>query len=168
MEVLMPDGKGGTEFSKNRTLHIILDEKDKIYWYNGLANPLKPPLPEIHEADFSKEGIRKILLHRNKDLFTKVELLNQDITKGKIVMPADTVKKRVREMRSKDIVGPLVLVKATDKAKYGNVVDIIDEMAIANIARYAIVDMNKVEQKMLADYKTAHEITNKLSTSFYK
>ena len=29
------------------------------------------------------------------------------------------------------------MIKATDKAKYGNFVDIIDEMAITNAAHYA-------------------------------
>jgi hypothetical protein len=36
--------------------------------------------------------------------------------------------------------------------KYKNIVDIIDEMAICNIARYALVDINAVEKKMVADF----------------
>jgi hypothetical protein len=31
-------------------------------------------------------------------------------------------------------------------------VDIIDEMAICNVARYALVDINAVEKKMVADF----------------
>jgi hypothetical protein len=41
------------------------------------------------------------------------------------------------------------LIKAGDGVKYGNIVDLVDEMAICNIARYAIVDLNKPEKKML-------------------
>jgi hypothetical protein len=36
--------------------------------------------------------------------------------------------------------------------KYKNIVDILDEMAITNIAIYALVDINDVEKKMVADY----------------
>ena len=51
--------------------------------------------------------------------------------------------------------GPVVLIKAADNVKYRNIVDIIDEMAICNIARYALVDINPVEKKMVADYLAA-------------
>jgi biopolymer transport protein ExbD len=158
MEIVMPDKKPGpeTKIPKWRVLNIILDENDKIYWYSGNANPLEPPLPEIQETDYSKDGIRKVLLHRNKDLFVKIEQFNQNVVKGKIVMPHDTATKRVKEFKKDDQKGPIVLIKATDKVKYGNVVNILDEMAITDVARYAIVDLNKIEKKMLADYKKLH------------
>src|SRR5512140_2231352 len=58
------------KISAERTLNIILTEGDKVYWYNGLIEP-KKPLPVMTKTDFSKDGIRKVLLARNKDLFTK-------------------------------------------------------------------------------------------------
>jgi biopolymer transport protein ExbD len=159
MEIIMPDknkpGKSD-EIPKSRALTIILDENNKIYWYAGLANPLKPPLPEIHETDYSKDGVRKLLLHRNKVLFTEIEQLNQDVAKGKVSLKTDSVKQRLRNFKKSDKTGPIVLIKATDKVKYGNVVDIIDEMSIADISIYAIVDMNKIDEHMLADYKASH------------
>jgi len=39
--------------------------------------------------------------------------------------------------------------------KYKNVVDIIDEMSITNIASYALVDINHVENKMVSNYFAA-------------
>ena len=45
--------------------------------------------------------------------------------------------------------GPIILIKADDKAKYKDVVNIIDEMAICNIASYAVVDITPVELGML-------------------
>ena len=35
----------------------------------------------------------------------------------------------------------VVLIKPTDQANYKNVVDILDEMNICNIKRYALVDI---------------------------
>lgn len=37
----------------------------------------------------------------------------------------------------------MVLIKPTDEARYENVVDILDEVDIANITRYAIIGVTK-------------------------
>ena len=46
--------------------------------------------------------------------------------------------KRFQNNEVKDLI---VLIKPEDKTKYKNVVDILDEMQITNIARYALVDI---------------------------
>ncbi len=68
-------------------MHIILIEGDKVLWYNGLADPTKPPLPTLTETDFSNEGIRRVLLQRNKNLFLEIEEMNKDVTEGKLEIP---------------------------------------------------------------------------------
>jgi biopolymer transport protein ExbD len=78
--------------------------------------------------------------------------MNTDLTEGKLVLPRDSVTARRKRMMTRDKIGPVVLIKAADNVKYKNVVDIIDEMAICNIARYALVDINSVEKKMVADF----------------
>lgn len=159
MEIVLPEKDDPTETPENkpkvdssRALNIILIGDDKVLWYNGLANPAKPPLPRIHETDFSDDGIREILLQRNKDLFTKIETMKQDVITGKIVMPRDSVdSQRKRYMRA-DKAGPVVLIKAHENVKYKNIVDILDEMAITNIALYALIDINDVEKQMVNNY----------------
>jgi biopolymer transport protein ExbD len=155
MELVLPDKdkpKEAPKVEKSRTVNIILDEKDKVYWYNGMIAPGEPT-PEMHVTDFSKNGIRQMLLHRNKDLFQKIQALDDDILRGKKVLPKDTIESIKKHLRKEDKEGPVVLIKATDLAKYGNMVDVIDEMAIANISRYAIVDMSAAEKKLLDSYK---------------
>jgi biopolymer transport protein ExbD len=165
MEIILPD-KNNTDpppqVKEDLTYHIILDENDRVFWYNGIADPRKPPLPTIYESNFSKDGIRKFLLDKNEKTFTKVEQLLTDVETGKIVLPRDSVNSRIRAIKGeyKDI-APIVLIKATEKAKYGNMVDVIDEMAITNIATYAIVDISPVEVKMVEEYKATHENPNK-------
>lgn len=157
MEIIMPDKDtkdDKTEAPKvddSRVVNVILDENDKIYYYNGMAAPGKP-LPELVETDYSKDGIRKVLLHRNKDLFQKLKDLDEELAKRKENTPKDTVARMIRDLKKKDNAekkGPVVLIKATEKSKYKNMVDIMDEMAITNIVVYAMVDMSKEEQKML-------------------
>ena len=48
---------------------------------------------------------------------------------------------------------PIVLIKAADGVKYRNIVDIMDEMVIANVARYTLVDINPVEKTMVTNHK---------------
>jgi biopolymer transport protein ExbD len=154
MEIVLPDKpKPGDPtpppIPKYRAVNIILDENDRVFYYKGLADPTKPPIPELIESDYSKDGLRKMLLDRNKILFKEIETLNNEVLKGKKVMSRDSLTKAVRELKKNDKLGPIVLIKATDKAKYKNMVDVIDEMAISNIARYAIVDINGFEKKLL-------------------
>ncbi|MBP1668410.1 MAG: biopolymer transport protein [Bacteroidetes bacterium] len=156
MEIVLPEKTNEpskTEIPKWRAVNIILDENDRIFYYNGLADPTKPPIPTVIETDFSKDGIRKMLLERNKVLFKQISDLNNDVLTGKQVMSKDTLDQRLRNLRTYDDVGPIVLIKATEKVKYKNIVDIIDEMAICNIARYSLTEMNSFEEKLLAKAK---------------
>jgi len=146
-----PDDKEA-QIPKWRAVNIILDENDKIYYYTGLLQ--KPPFPELIETNFSKDGIRKYLLFRNRSLYKLVDSVNTEALKSKKPIPPDTLAKKIRDLKKSDKVGPIVLIKATDKVKYNNIVDIIDEMAICNIARYAIVDIDPQELKMLEQLKS--------------
>jgi biopolymer transport protein ExbD len=157
MEIIMPDPNqeiddNRPQVAKDRALNIILVEDNKILWYNGLADPTEASLPTLYETDFSDDGIRKILLQRNRNLFTQIETLNEDVITGKIELPQDSIQERIRNYKRADKNSPVVLIKAGENVKYKDMVDIIDEMAITNIASYAIVDINNVEKKMVSDY----------------
>jgi biopolymer transport protein ExbD len=159
MEIVLPkkdktpeDQKNKPQVDSSKALNIILIGDDKVLWYNGLANPAKPPLPTLHETNFSNEGIRRVLLQRNKDLFTKIETMKEDVVTGKITMPRDSIEAQARRYKRQDKTGPVVLIKAHENVKYKNIVDILDEMSITNIALYALIDINDVEKKMVNDY----------------
>jgi len=160
MEIVLPDkikDPHPEPIPKYRVVNILLDENDRVYYYNGMLD--KPPYPELTETNYSKDGIRKLILNRNKLLFKTVDSLNTEAIKGKKIIPIDTLKKMIRAAKKKDKSGPIVLIKATDKAKYKNMVDVIDEMAICNVAIYSIVDLNKQEKKLLEDAKKNAPIT---------
>jgi biopolymer transport protein ExbD len=154
MEIVLPnkpkEGEKPPEIDKDRALNIILIEGDKVLWYTGIADPKN--MPVLNETDFSKDGIRRVLLKKNKDLFLEIENMNDAVTRGTLVLPMDTVTARRKKMMTNDRKGPVVLIKAADKVKYKNIVDIIDEMAICNVARYALVDINPLEKKMVVDH----------------
>lgn len=160
MQIILPEERNkddiAPEISETRALNLILIGNDKILWYNGIADPTKPPLPVLNVTDFSKDGIRKLLLQRNKDLYKKIALFKKDVIEGKIEMPQDSVESRILEMMRDDKVGPIVLFKATDEAKYRNFVDIMDEMVITNVRRNSLVDINPVEKMMVRNFLIAN------------
>jgi biopolymer transport protein ExbD len=137
------------EISAFRTMNILLTGDDQVYYYIGIADPKKPPLPTLVKSDFSKDGIRKILLSKNKDLFTKIAEYRDLRLTGKLIVADTTADNEIKRMKKEDGKGPIVLIKADDKAKYKDIVNIIDEMAICNIASYVVVDMSPVEKTML-------------------
>jgi biopolymer transport protein ExbD len=143
------DPKNAPKISAERTLNILLTEKSEVFYYQGMADTKKLPLPQLIKTDFSKDGIRKVLLIRNRDLFTKIAEYREKRLKGLIVVADTTADNEIKKMKKEDKHGPIVLIKADNKAKYKDIVNIIDEMAICNVASYAIVDMSPVELDML-------------------
>ncbi|MFN8258620.1 MAG: biopolymer transporter ExbD [Bacteroidales bacterium] len=154
MEIVLPDTGGEqSPVPKDRTLNILLSGEDKVYYYIG-----KPPLTDeenkatlakLQKTDFSEFGIRKLLLNKNRLLYEKIDSVNAALVKGEISLSQDSVNKIIKALKKKDKVGPIVMIKADNKAKYKNIVDIIDEMAICNVARYAVVEINDFEKLML-------------------
>jgi biopolymer transport protein ExbD len=154
MEITMPDKtqkddpKDAPKIEANRTVNILVSGDDKIYYYFGLADP-KLPLPQLISTDYSKDGIRKMLLQRNKTVFIAVTELRDKVIKGEEVMADSTLTRRVKEIKKSDKNAPIILIKADEKAKYKNLVDIIDEMAICTVANYAVVDIAPIELQMI-------------------
>jgi biopolymer transport protein ExbD len=65
MEVNMPDKtekKEETPLKESKAMTIILGEDNKVYWYMGLTDP------KVELSDFSAEGIRKVVLKKNKEV----------------------------------------------------------------------------------------------------
>ncbi len=140
--------KDQPKISAERTLNILLAGNDEVFYYKGQPTPEKP-MPQLVKSDFSKDGIRKLLLNWNRDLFTKITEYRDKRLTGEIIVADSTFNNTIKEMKLDDKKGPIVLIKADSAAKYRDIVNIIDEMAITNIASYAIVDIGQVEVMMI-------------------
>lgn len=155
MEITMPEKSDTTKpkdqpkIAAERTINILISGNDAIYYYIGLADPNKPPLPQVIKSSYGPEGIRKFLLEKNENVFKQVTDLKEKVIKGELVMADSTLNRRIKEIKKSDKHSPIILIKADDKAKYKNIVDVIDEMAICNIAQYAVIDLAPIELKML-------------------
>jgi biopolymer transport protein ExbD len=162
MEITMPDRNDKTKpdeqskVSKDRTYSIILSENDRVYWYWHNDVPENSPdgtIPTVnmwHKTDFSKDGLRKVLLKLNEKVFTEIYKLKDKVKKGELVMIDDSLNAQIKRIKKSDRKSPIILIKADPKTKYKDIVNVVDEMAICNIGGYAIVDMSKEEEAILA------------------
>ncbi|RKR05252.1 biopolymer transport protein ExbD/TolR [Flavobacterium sp. 90] len=108
----------------NRIITVLLDDNDKIVTYSGL---LYAPIANPKEFNYGKNGIRQELFKRRKNI------LEYSTAMGK---PRN---------------GPIVIIKPSKKSNFKNLVDILDEMAIAKIETYTIVnDFTPEESNLLA------------------
>ncbi len=109
---------------ENRSYTILLGDDNKLICYMGL---LEVPKIAPKKLEYGKNGIRQELLKQNK------KMLNYSAQIG-------------RPGR-----GMVVIIKPSKKSNFKNLVDILDEMAIADISTYAIVnDFTPEETKLLA------------------
>jgi len=112
MEITMPEkpkpDDKPPEVNEKKVLTLVLGANDKVYWYVGITEP------EAKKVDFSKDGIRKVLIEK---------------------------KAEIRDL--------IVLIKAMDDSKYKNMVDILDEITITSIQRYAIVDITSADKEIV-------------------
>ena len=67
-------------------------------------------------------------------------------------MNEDTLKSRIVDIKGKKY-ALMVLVKTDDKAKYKNVIDIIDELNICLIGKYALVDLDTREYALINNFQ---------------
>jgi biopolymer transport protein ExbD len=116
MEINMPDKTKDNETMKvkeSRTLSLVMTKDDKIYYYQGVEDPV------LEQTDFSPNGIRKVLLKKKKEIMAST---------GE---------------------GPIVVIKSKKDARYGNLVDILDEMSITGIEIYALVDITPEDEQLV-------------------
>ncbi len=136
----------------NNALTFIMTKDDGIYYYygafitEGAPNPLGKPNTILTKTDFSSGGLHKILLEKNKPTMDAIDALKGKLIKKEI---ADTTYKRLANREKGDPKALTVLIKADDQAVYKNIIDIIDELNICNIGKYAVVDMGAKENELL-------------------
>lgn len=128
MPLAMPDTEkepqpdDNLKIDESRMVTILIGKDNKLMWYRGR---FEAPKEAPTEAVYGKNGIRKDLL--------------KQVAIGKAIATQD----------GKPDQGLIVNIKASDKATYKNLVDILDEMAITKPQLYAIGDITPAEIDLL-------------------
>jgi biopolymer transport protein ExbD len=104
----------------SKSLTILLGANNKVSYYEGIGNdPSHPPIVK-NSSYANNHGIRDVIIDKRD---------------------------RVMQMHKKDDL--MVLIKADKHASYKNVVDIMDEMLINHVGRYAVVDITAEDEAFL-------------------
>ncbi len=134
----------------SQTMSVLLTKNDRIIWYMGVDSASVPPQTTI--ADFSQNGsksIHKVLLEKNKLVADQVRLVEDSVKRGLIKDNEEEIKRHKAWVKAAEKKGLIVLIKPDSTSKYKNLVDILDEMLITNVARYAIVDLSESEKELI-------------------
>ncbi len=154
MELSMPSKDKVAEEEQNKVkastaVTIILGAENKVFYYFGIGTEEQEP--QVIETSFAPDGIRRVLLQRNQEVVAQMKQLKEQMTNR--IITEEEFKKKASEIKSNKT-APVVLIKSTDEATYENLVDILDEMQICNIARYAIVDITDYDKGLIAKLST--------------
>lgn len=162
MEISMPSRdkvaeEEQTKVKESLAITLILGADDAIYYYQGLPdyNNYQTLVPTTYFAD----GLRALLLNQNKKVVAGMNALKKDKLNRKITQ--EEFEKRAAEIK-KDKSSPVVMIKATDDSSYKNLIDVLDEMQICNIGRYAIVDLTEGDQFLLQNYKSQGKLSEQI------
>ncbi|MFC4815824.1 ExbD/TolR family protein [Flavobacterium sp. GCM10023249] len=115
-----PEDEKPIDVADDRTMTILLGENNKVKWYYGRVDS---PIEGPSESTYGRAGIRQEILKKVQSVPAKYN----DKTKGLIV-----------------------IIKMDKKTNYKNMVDILDEMAIAKVPTYALVDISPEEKALLS------------------
>ena len=144
-----------TKVPAEHTLNVLLTKNNVVYWYFGMADPNKA-LPALNKSNYSKDGFRKVLIEQNNKrhkMFNQIETWRKEKDSGK--MEEKDYKEKVKAYRAQYKTSSLIVLLKPDKeAKYKNIVDALDEMAICNIGSYALLESNPIEDQMITNANT--------------
>lgn len=134
----------------NNALTFIMSKDNSIYYYAGefysTNNDKGKPPTVLIKTDFSKDGLHKLLLDTHKPTIDVINDLEGQYKRKEI---ADTTLKRLVNKAKGEKDALTVLIKADDKATYKNVIDLIDELNVCLVGKYAVVDMMPTELELL-------------------
>ncbi len=160
MEISMPSNdKDITEEQMNKVkasqaLTLLLGDEGKLYYYEG--EPDYKDYSSLKETTYDADGLRALLLRKNYDAVMKVRELKQK--KANLEITDEECKKQISEVKSgKDT--PTVIIKATDKSTYKNLIDALDEMQICSIGKYVIVDIAEGDLFLIDNYTSQGELS---------
>ena len=149
MEIAMPSKdkvseQEQTKIKASRAVTILLGKDNQVMYYEGTRENDVDPV--VTKTDFSPSGIRKFLIQKNYQINIKIRDLKIELAEKKI---SEEQFNNQRDELMADKMAPIVLIKATDESSYRDLIDILDEMAICNIGRYAIVDITPFDLELI-------------------
>jgi biopolymer transport protein ExbD len=149
-QMLTDDEKNKVKDSKAIT--VILGADDKVYYYFGKITKESYD----YNAGFLKEttyspqgGIRDVFVGRNGDAIRQIVELKTKKVKNEIT--DDAFKEAVSKIKD-DPNGVVIVIKPSDESTYKNMIDMLDEMQICGVGKYALIEMSDGDTYLLRNH----------------
>ncbi len=113
---------------ESKVLTLMLGANDKVYWYEGITDA------KLDSTDYSAEGLRQVILNKMDKVKNQFGLEDYEDFKTK-------------EPKKGSFTN--VIIKPTEDARYKNLVDALDEMAICKVRYYVILDISDLEKAFI-------------------
>lgn len=143
MDLYMPkdtDEKDQNKAKESGSLTLLLGKNDVVYYYEGI---LAEDASNFKTTTF--KGIRDVIINKKND----VKKIHQHDDQCEQLRKNAQAKKDPDWQNAcldRDLV---VVIKPDDEATFKNTVDILDEMTINEIKRFAMVDIFPVEKELI-------------------
>jgi len=122
-----------TTLNKPQTMELTMPEKPKG----------DEKLPEVNE-----KKVVSIILGADNAVYWYHGITDPKVEKTDF---SDTGIRKILMEKDKEIPGMIVLIKPGKDSKYKNVVDILDEMNITNMKRFAMVKITPVDEELVKE-----------------
>ena len=125
---------------KSGALTVMLGKENHVYYYEGELDESASNFKSITWAE-----LRDIIIRKKKEIVAKY------VTDPKCEQEAMTERKKTADEARKSCSQQdfFVIIKPNDESTYQNAVDILDEMAINEVERYAIVKISDTEKELI-------------------
>ncbi|MFI5130737.1 MAG: ExbD/TolR family protein [Chitinophagales bacterium] len=146
MDLNMPketDEKDETKIKQSGALTIMLGKNDQVYYYEGELTQ------ENASAIFKQttfKGIRDVIIKKKQDVIKSYQAGDPKDEEIKQKAKDRGDKNWERAAMDKDFV---VVIKPDEEATYKNTVDILDEMTINAVKRFAMVKISPTEKDLI-------------------
>lgn len=117
---------------ESKVLTLLLGANDKVYWYEGISDA------KLDSTDYAAEGLRSVILNK--------------MDRVKEIFGLQTYKRKNKEGVEEEFNDGSyinVIIKPMKDARYKNLVDALDEMAICKVRYYVILDVSKLEEQFV-------------------
>lgn len=140
-----PEHRG--EIGDSQATTLLLGKDSKVYYYFGKPDYDNPQT--LIETDFSNNGLRSVLLNKNRYTIARIQELKKKRQRKEIT--EEQMKEKISDIK-KEKGGQVVVIKPTDASTYKDLVNALDEMQICGIGRYAVVDIEEGDQYLLDNF----------------
>ncbi len=174
-----------SKLKASEAITILLGDNDAVFYYLGEPNYKDyTSLVETSLDPTAENSIRALLLERNEEVIGMVDEANktfeqaQHDVKAKKLSKADTEEQINALMETRDEAvreakklkgAPMVVIKAKTStedneyvngpgATYQSLVDVLDEMIVCSVGKYAVVDITDGDLFLIGNYTSKGEL----------